>query len=154
MSVLVAQQDESIDYIQNTAQDIEQDASKGYVTSGDIPPIIDVIFPVSSTQIRRWCPQGRLAKSGGFVLAFSSSCWLSSPLLLLVSWSPTTTRSNSFFTPHFPYTVHTRSFPTTIYVFWLPSLLSAIHWPTPDLKDNLSRIPLILSLRLYLSLRL
>jgi syntaxin 1B/2/3 len=29
MSVLVAQQDESIDYIQNTAQDIEQDASKG-----------------------------------------------------------------------------------------------------------------------------
>jgi len=29
MSVLVAQQDESIDYIQNTAQDIEQDASQG-----------------------------------------------------------------------------------------------------------------------------
>lgn len=29
MSVLVAQQDESIDYIQNTAHDIEQDASKG-----------------------------------------------------------------------------------------------------------------------------
>jgi len=29
MSVLVAQQDESIDYIQNTALDIEQDASKG-----------------------------------------------------------------------------------------------------------------------------
>lgn len=37
MSVLVAQQDESIDYIQNTAHDIEQDASKGYVTSGNVP---------------------------------------------------------------------------------------------------------------------
>ena len=32
MSVLVARQDESIDYIQNTAFDIEQDASKGYVS--------------------------------------------------------------------------------------------------------------------------
>jgi len=36
MSVLVAQQDESIDYIQNTALDIEQDASKGYVSSRNL----------------------------------------------------------------------------------------------------------------------
>lgn len=37
MSVLVAQQDESIDYIQNTAYDVEQDASKGYVAFGGFP---------------------------------------------------------------------------------------------------------------------
>lgn len=35
MSVLINQQDESIDYIQNTAHDIEQDASKGCVTFGN-----------------------------------------------------------------------------------------------------------------------
>ena len=43
MSVLVAQQDESIDYIQNTAHDIEQDASKGYVIPGMSLSAIDVI---------------------------------------------------------------------------------------------------------------
>lgn len=43
MSVLVAQQDESVDYIQNTAHDVETDASKGYVTFNNFTSAIDVI---------------------------------------------------------------------------------------------------------------
>ena len=50
MSVLITRQDESIDYIQNTALDIEQDASKGYVSSLETPlSIVDVITRVGAT---------------------------------------------------------------------------------------------------------
>lgn len=50
MSVLINQQDESIDYIQNTAHDIEQDASKGYVVLGTSPfSIVDAISRVKHT---------------------------------------------------------------------------------------------------------
>ena len=49
MSVLVAQQDESIDYIQNTAHDIEQDASKGCVPSTNYFPVADTFLSVEHT---------------------------------------------------------------------------------------------------------
>lgn len=75
MSVLVAQQDESIDYIQNTAHDIEQDASKGYVISGGVSFLsLTSSLPESSTQTRQWCLLEPLAKSDGSASVFSSSC--------------------------------------------------------------------------------
>jgi len=104
MSVLVAQQDESIDYIQNTAQDIEQDASKGCVPLQTIFSMLTP-SPVWNTRTRPSCPLELRAKSGGSVSASSFSCSLLWLLLLPVWWSPTT-RSNHLTSSHSRYTEH------------------------------------------------
>lgn len=144
MSVLVAQQDESIDYIQNTAHDIEQDASKGCVT-----------FTNHSYALLTSSPQGRAHGQGGRVC---SSC-PQKAMDLLRSFRPLAghrccyrrrccghqqQQEVIFIGRHF-FDTACASYSTTIYVFHFPPCSWPFTSTRPDLKDILimSHIPLL-----------